>query len=322
MLLYPQDAELQRAACERLTHTVIEASQRSSLVELLDEVRSAALVPVVINAVEVHWKNGRVLTAAARLLCCLANTDGNMRANVVAAGALPAICVALGRHATPEQPQRGDGKGDGKADGKADGKGDGRHSSEATAAHAHKGAEPAHALCDLCAEICSNRGAPAGSRRAMCEALAATGALRATLGALRSHATHAGVVAAACKVLLAYQEEFGVSGALPSQLTKALRSSDTLATLEASQRRFASSQKIQLGAEWALGVGRSERAAAGRAADARKHAGVDKHGRAPTSDHEHGPSSARVRAPTSARRGVLQPVQPGQPAAPPQPNFA
>ena len=220
MLLYPQDSELQRAACERLTRSVIEASQRSSLAEFHEEVRSAVLLPVVINAMEVHWKNAPVLTAASRLLCCLANTEGHLRANVVAAGALPAMCVALGKHS---------------------------------------GSEAVHALCDLAAEICSPRGSPAGSRRAMCEALASTGALKAVLTALRGHVDHQGVVAATCKILLAYQEEFGASGNLPPQLSKALRSSETLAALDEAQRRFTHSQQIQLGSEWASGVGRADR---------------------------------------------------------------
>ena len=71
--------------------------------------------------------------------------------------------------------------------------------------------------------------------------------------------THQGVVAAACKVLLAYQEEFGVSGALPMPLVKALRSGETLHALEEAQSQFERSQKVQLGTEWAIGVGRAER---------------------------------------------------------------
>ena len=232
------------------------------------------LLPVVINAMEVHWKNPLVVTAASRLLCCLANTEGHLRANVVAAGALPAMCIALGKHSA---------------------------------------SEAVHALCDLAAEICSPRGSPNGSRRSMCDALASTGTLKAVLSAFRGQVGHQGVVTATCKVLLAYQvrhlvssrhispgkdllkrslplvtrgkpsspptlpcllslgvflvcqEEFGHSTDLPTQLVKALRSADTLAALDEAQRRFTTSQKIQLGAEWATGVGRARRAAEHRA---------------------------------------------------------
>ena len=55
------------------------------------------------------------------------------------------------------------------------------------------------ALCDLCAEIASVRNAPAGTRRAMCEALAATGALKTQLRATRAHVAHEGVVTACCQ---------------------------------------------------------------------------------------------------------------------------
>ena len=118
MLLYPQDAELQRVACERLTCCVIEASQRAAFTELDEEVRCAVLLPVVINALEVHWKDAPVITAATRLLGCLANTQSHLRANIVAAGALPALRVALCRHS---------------------------------------GSGAVHAVCDLVAEICSPR---------------------------------------------------------------------------------------------------------------------------------------------------------------------
>ena len=142
MLLYPQDGDLQKAACERLTSYVIEASQRGTnhLADCLDEVRGAFLLPVVVNGMEVHWKNPHVLTAASRLLCCLANTDGNLRTNIIGCGVLPAITIGLGKHVPS--------------------------------------VEPVHALCDLAAELCSNRGAPPGTRRAMCEALANTGTLK------------------------------------------------------------------------------------------------------------------------------------------------
>lgn len=216
MLLYPQDAELQKVACEQLTAAAIETAHRC---QTWHELQGAALLPVVINSMEVHWKSAPVVTAASRLLCCLANSDGHLRANIVAAGALPAVCVALSKHAH---------------------------------------VDAVHALCDLMAEICSPRGSPPGSRRAMCEALALTGALKAVLAALRAHVVHQGVVAAACKVLLAYQEEFGMAQTLPPQLAKALRSGETRHALETAQRHFISSEKIQLGAEWAMGVSRSQ----------------------------------------------------------------
>ena len=120
MLLYPQDAELQKVACEQLTAAAIETAHRC---QTWHELQGAALLPVVINSMEVHWKSAPVVTAASRLLCCLANSDGHLRANIVAAGALPAVCVALSKHAH---------------------------------------VDAVHALCDLMAEICSPRGSPPG----------------------------------------------------------------------------------------------------------------------------------------------------------------
>ena len=92
----------------------------------------------------------------------------------------------------------------------------------------------------------------------MCEALASTGALKALLTALRGHVGHEGVIAATCKVLLAFQEEFGANGCLPLQLSKALRSSEALVAMEQAQRRFPQSQTIQLGAELAIGLSRAD----------------------------------------------------------------
>ena len=162
LMMHPQDGELQRAGCERLLRAAIDASQRSTLPTLIEEVRRSYTLPVVINAMEVHVAHPGVLTAAARLLCCLANAEGHLRANVIAAGVLPALCEGLREH---------DG---------------------------HQGCM--YALCDLVAEICSARGAPPGSRRAMCEAVAATHAHRALLRALRANIEHEGIVAAGCKV--------------------------------------------------------------------------------------------------------------------------
>ena len=111
--------------------------------------------------------------------------------------------------------------------------------------------------------------------RSMCEAIAATGAHRAVLRALRSHYEHEAVVAASCKMLLAFQEEFEGSDSMPSALVAALRSVDTLHALEAAQQTFDHSTEIQLGSEWAVGVGRvarekhkKERARAEAAAEA------------------------------------------------------
>ena len=178
LMLFPQDAELQRAGCERLTRALIDASHgpspASALSALITEMRSAFLLPVVINAMEVHASTAHVLTASARLLGCLANIEATLRANIVAAGALPAISAAL---------------------------------------RAHSGAPEVHALCDLAAEIVSARGAPPGSRRSMCDALAATGGLRAVLRAMRGHVKHEGIVGAACKV------RASSSSALPMGLT-------------------------------------------------------------------------------------------------------
>jgi hypothetical protein len=226
MMLFPQDADLQRAGCERLCRAVVDASQQNTLPQLLNRVRDASVVPVVINAMEVHAKWAFVLRTAARLLVCLANAEGRLRADLVAAGVLPALCAGLRQHETV----------------------------------ASEGATMCiHALCDLAAEICSARGAPVGSRRAMCEALAATAAHRQVLRAVRQHAEHAGIVGAACRMLLAFQEEFEGSGAMPSALLTALCSQETLAALERAQRAFAHLTEIQLAVEWAVGLGRAAR---------------------------------------------------------------
>ena len=226
MMLFPQDADLQRAGCERLCRAVVDASQQNTLPQLLNSVRDASVVPVVINAMEVHAKWAFVLRTAARLLVCLANAEGRLRADLVAAGVLPALCAGLRQHETV----------------------------------ASEGATMCiHALCDLAAELCSARGAPVGSRRAMCEALAATAAHRQVLRAVRQHAEHAGIVGAACRMLLAFQEEFEGSGAMPPALLTALCSQETLAALERAQRAFAHLTEIQLAVEWAVGLGRAAR---------------------------------------------------------------
>ena len=258
MMLYPQDAALQRAGCERLARAVREASQRSTLATLTEELRKACVLPVVLNAMEVHVKSAPVLIVASRFLECVANVDGNLRANLVAAGLLPALCAGLAEH--------------------------------------REGAYAVHALCDLCAEVCSARGAPTGSRRAMCEAVAVTGALRAALGAFRAHVTHVGVVAAVCKMLLAYQEEFAAEQSLPSALTEALCHANTASALENAQQSFSDSPVIQLGAEWAVGVAR------GRTRHRERVAGGG-------AEREAGRRRAAGNTPLRAERAVLQPVR-------------
>ena len=270
---------------------MVDASQRSTLPQFLADARAAFLVPVVINAMEVHARCAPVITRASRLLSCLANISGRLRANLVAAGVLPALCSALRLH----------------------------DASTAEAAIAC-----IHALCDLAAELCAARGAPPAARRSLCEALASTGchrqvpptfgpstlapnpspltrsplllqkalcprpshsllerALRSlarpspfvpeseprrsmnaqpqVLRALRAHIDHAGIVGAACKVLLSFQEEYEGSGKIPPPLVSALRSQETLHALERAQRTFAHHTEIQLAAEWAVGVGRVAR---------------------------------------------------------------
>lgn len=226
MMLYPQDAEMQRAGCERLCHAVVEASQRAQLPQLISDVRGAFLLPVVINAMEVHVRYAPVLMRAARLLGCLANIEGRLRANIVAAGVLPALVAGLRQH----DASSGDVQ-----------------------------TMCVHALCDLAAELCSARGSPFGSRRALCEALAATTTHRQVLRGMRAHVGHEGIVSAACKVLLAFQEEFEGSGAMPPPLVTALRSQETISALERAQRSFTHNTEIQLAAEWAVGVGKVAR---------------------------------------------------------------
>jgi hypothetical protein len=285
MLCYPQDAHLQSAGCGRLSHAVVEAGQRGGLQGLLDEVRRSYLMQGVINAMEVHVGNAEVLTAASQLLACLAKVYAIFRANVVGAGVLPALCAGL---------------------------------------RAHDGPTVVHALCDLVAELCSARGALTGSRRAVCESIAETGTHKAVLRALRGHVGHQGVVAATCQVLLAFQEEYEGSGFVPSVLSHALRSQDTIHALEAAQQRFAHSTEIQLGAEWAVGVGRHarERQRAERAERSGRAERAAKPPRTPAKTARSAraeaaltpPSRARVDgspipgSPAAARRAVLQPV--------------
>lgn len=186
---------------------------------MVQEVQTSAVLPVVVNAMEVHARQAGVQTAAAKLLRTLAATGGSLRANLVAAGALPAITAAL---------------------------------------RSHGGAAEVAALCELSSEICSARGAPHGSRRAMCEALATTGTLRAVLRALRAHVSHEPAVGAACSLLLSFQEEFE-GGTQPLPLMAALRSQDTLLVLQEAQRRFSGNAAVQLGATWGVGIGRASR---------------------------------------------------------------
>ena len=136
----------------------------------------------------------------------------------------------------------------------------------------------------------------------MCDALAATGTLRAVLRALRGHVSHEGIVAASCKVLLAYHEEFEGSSTVPSALAEALCAHGTPTALEEAQRRFLHSTEIQLGAEWAVGVARSTRAA--MAADAGKpHAG-----RTPRKGAKR--AEPTLHTSQSPRRTVLQQIEP------------
>jgi len=241
MMLYPQDASLQRAGCERLCREVVEASERSTLRSLIADVRAAGLLPVVLNAMEVHVRSAPVLHRAARLLTCLANTEGSLRANLVAAGVLPALCAGLRMH------EGGAGAGGSNACGVGG------------AVEVEPSVRCVTALCDLAAELTSARGAVAGSRRALCEALAATSTHRAVLRALRLHVKVEGLVRAACKMLLAYQEEFEGAGGMPPALVHALRSLETLSALELAQRTYAHTTEVQLAAEWARRVGHAAR---------------------------------------------------------------
>lgn len=50
------------------------------------------LSPTSLHLVQVHPKHAGVQTSASCLLRSLASTGGVMRANIVAAGALPAVC--------------------------------------------------------------------------------------------------------------------------------------------------------------------------------------------------------------------------------------
>ena len=202
--LYPQDAQLQRGGFEHLRQQLLHTSDQSSdqsraevLAEIgrdRDEVPSEVL-PVVINAMEVHSKHGQVQIAASRLLRSVTAVGGAFRANIVAAGALPAVCSALRAHS---------------------------HSPDVVAA-----------LCELCAEIASVRNAPPLTRRAMCEALAETGVLKTQLRATRAHVTHEVVVTAACQVgalarVLRHSSSFR---AVPHSLATVPHSRATVASL-------------------------------------------------------------------------------------------
>ena len=108
MMLYPQDAELQTNGCERLCRAVIESSASKTLKELIKEINASLIVPIVINTMEVHAGNHRVITPAARLLGAFASMNGWLRANLVAAGVLPALCASL--QLPPADKANGGGK--------------------------------------------------------------------------------------------------------------------------------------------------------------------------------------------------------------------
>lgn len=130
-----------------------------------------------------------------------------------------------------------------------------------------------------------SRRALAGSRRALCEALAATGAVAAALHALRRHASDERVAIACCALLSAFHDVFDREPT-PLPFRRALADASTLAALEEVLEQHAHNPTIGFATKWALKVGQE---AASVSADpqraeerlaAKENRGGDQHNRA------------------------------------------
>ena len=278
MMLYPQDAELQTNGCERLCRAVIESSASKTLKELIKEINASLIVPIVINTMEVHAGNHRVITPAARLLGAFASMNGWLRANLVAAGVLPALCASL--QPPPADKANGGGK---EAAGGAPRRPRPRRRRRRRPPRRRR----------LPRRIGSARSMRCATWRPRCVRARRAGvAPRHVRGArrerhvarrpqgARGHVGHAGIVTDAGKVLAAYHVEFEQGNGLrpPPALSQALRSRETVLALKEAQRIFTVAAdprytEIQLAAAWAIGVAEQGRSAnkGNRSAAASKH---------------------------------------------------
>ena len=139
-----------------------------------------------------------------------------------------------------------------------------------------------------------SRRARAGSRRALCEALAATGAVAAALHALRRHASDERVAIACCALLSAFHDVFDREPT-PLPFRRALADAGTLAALEEVLEQHAHNPTIGFATKWALKVG--QEAAAASAEPARPA------GRATPKENRGGAQQNRAGAGPRDRRG-------------------
>ena len=248
LMLYPQDAALQYAGCAVLRGRLEMAAATPDARRQLTQQASALLLPVAINALEVHRSHADVQAEVANMLAALAEHDGEARANMVAAGVLPAVRATL------------------------------------TSRRLATDVEVVAAMCGLCQVLVSRR-ALAGSRRALCEALAATGAVAAALHALRRHASDERVAIACCALLSAFHDVFDREPT-PLPFRRALADAGTLAALEEVLEQHAHNPTIGFATKWALKVGQEAAAVSAdpqRAEErlaAKENQGGDQHNRA------------------------------------------
>ena len=232
MMLFPQDATLQGAACATLRARLSRGGDEKE--EVIGACKRGALLTALMNAVEVHHAKPEVQAAAATLLRQIAAVGGSLRANLVAAGLLPALKAALRTHA--------------------------------------RSAAVVSAAVELAAEVGGARNSPPGVRRALCEAIAVSGVLAAVLKALRAHRAVEGVAQACCELLIALKEEFaegdesgggsGDGARMPPELRAALGERGVLAALREVKGRFTSNVLVALGVDWALEMGAAAATAA------------------------------------------------------------
>ena len=155
--------------------------------------------------------------------------DGQLRANMVAAGVLPAVRAAL------------------------------------SSKKLSRSIQVVAALCSLCRVLVGPR-ALAGSRAALCAAFADTGAVAAALGALARHASHEGVASACCALLAAFHDVFDTGEPMPVLFRLALADPATRDALKQVKELHAHDPTIGFATKWALKVGKA--AAAGGTAPA------------------------------------------------------
>mmetsp|Transcript_458 Transcript_458/g.1394 ORF Transcript_458/g.1394 Transcript_458/m.1394 type:complete len:246 (+) Transcript_458:147-884(+) len=214
MMKYPQDPHLQQYGMTRLAK-MLNLCDRAERTQAFLRLHETDALQVTINAIEVHLEEAIVQAEAASFLRAFASYGGTARGSIVAAGALPAVCLVLQVH----KPN----------------------------------VDVIVSVCRLCAELCSRRDAPPGSRRALASALATTGVLQAAIAALLLWIGEERVVAPVSEIVLACVDEFAGGSAqhTPLELQQQLRESALLAALATTRHVFVGNHTIELAAAWA-----------------------------------------------------------------------